>query len=196
MWSLGCIFAEMLGGRPVFNGSSTLNQIEKIFEFVGVPEDLNCLKSSFAQTMVESSPKSSGWATKTQEEQLQEWKRTYSKTSDDAAHLLCSLMQVDPANRLQAHAGLTHPYCQQFHDEESEITASEPVQTHDHSTTMAAKFDDNKKLCAHPHPPSLALQPVAARPPARVSDGIALSSPAHARSPGKRTTIARPSTSH
>jgi serine/threonine protein kinase len=30
LWSLGCIFAEMLGGRPVFSGSSTLNQIEKI----------------------------------------------------------------------------------------------------------------------------------------------------------------------
>ena len=37
MWSLGCIFGEMLGGKPVFQGSSTLNQLEKICEVVGRP---------------------------------------------------------------------------------------------------------------------------------------------------------------
>ena len=32
MWSLGCIFGEMLCGKPIFAGTSTLNQVEKIVE--------------------------------------------------------------------------------------------------------------------------------------------------------------------
>ena len=31
MWSLGCILGEMLIGKPLFPGSSTVDQIEKIF---------------------------------------------------------------------------------------------------------------------------------------------------------------------
>merc|ERR1719375_3111913 len=56
MWSLGCIFGEMLGGKPVFQGSSTLNQLEKICEMVGRPSDdeVASLKSPFAQTMLDN----------------------------------------------------------------------------------------------------------------------------------------------
>lgn len=34
MWSVGCILAEMVFKRPLFEGKSTLNQIELIFENV------------------------------------------------------------------------------------------------------------------------------------------------------------------
>ena len=37
IWSMGCILAEVLIGKPVFPGSSTLNQIEKIISFTGKP---------------------------------------------------------------------------------------------------------------------------------------------------------------
>lgn len=30
MWSLGCILGEMLVGKPLFPGTSTVNQIERI----------------------------------------------------------------------------------------------------------------------------------------------------------------------
>lgn len=41
VWSLGCIFGEMLNGDVVFNGSSTLNQLEKIIELTGKPEEMD-----------------------------------------------------------------------------------------------------------------------------------------------------------
>ena len=37
LWSLGCILAEMLLGRPLFPGSSTLDQIDKIMAIIAPP---------------------------------------------------------------------------------------------------------------------------------------------------------------
>lgn len=39
MWSLGCILGEMLRGKPLFPGSSTINQIERIVSVVDKPSD-------------------------------------------------------------------------------------------------------------------------------------------------------------
>jgi mitogen-activated protein kinase 15 len=35
MWSVGCILGEMLHGKPIFPGQSTMNQLEKIMELTG-----------------------------------------------------------------------------------------------------------------------------------------------------------------
>ena len=37
VWSVGCIIAELLMNKPIFPGDSTLNQMEKIAEFTGIP---------------------------------------------------------------------------------------------------------------------------------------------------------------
>ena len=37
MWSVGCILGEMINGKPIFPGSSTLNQIERVIEVIGRP---------------------------------------------------------------------------------------------------------------------------------------------------------------
>lgn len=39
MWSIGCIFAEMLERKPFLPGKSTENQIQLIFEVLGTPKD-------------------------------------------------------------------------------------------------------------------------------------------------------------
>merc|ERR1719181_2334446 len=55
MWSLGCIFGEMLGGKPVFPGTSTLNQIEKVGEIAGAPsgDDVVALQSTYTWNMLD-----------------------------------------------------------------------------------------------------------------------------------------------
>jgi len=54
-WSLGCIFCEMLGGKPVFPGTSTLNQIEKVGEVIGAPsgEAVKALQSTYVSNMLD-----------------------------------------------------------------------------------------------------------------------------------------------
>ena len=39
MWSLGVIFAEMLGRVPLFQGKNTLDQLRLMMETLGKPKD-------------------------------------------------------------------------------------------------------------------------------------------------------------
>ena len=50
IWSIGCIIAELMIGQPLFPGSSTLDQLEKIIEFTGSPskESVDSLYSECA----------------------------------------------------------------------------------------------------------------------------------------------------
>ena len=38
MWSIGCILGEMVNGKAIFPGTSTLNQVERILELLGKPK--------------------------------------------------------------------------------------------------------------------------------------------------------------
>ena len=39
MWSVGCILGELLGGKAMFPGTSTLNQLSRIYSVIGVPPE-------------------------------------------------------------------------------------------------------------------------------------------------------------
>jgi len=39
IWSVGCIFAELLNGKPLFTGSSNKDQLKKIFRAMGTPTE-------------------------------------------------------------------------------------------------------------------------------------------------------------
>ena len=54
MWAVGCILGEMLLGKPMFPGSSTMNQVEKIIDLTGLPSKRRIEKvSQFAVSMLE-----------------------------------------------------------------------------------------------------------------------------------------------
>lgn len=46
MWSVGCILGEMLNGKPVFPGNSTMNQLDRILALTGRPtsDDIAAVK--------------------------------------------------------------------------------------------------------------------------------------------------------
>ena len=57
MWSVGCIFAELLGRRPLFAGDDYLHQLQLVCEVLGTPtdEDMAFMRESSASRFLRSS---------------------------------------------------------------------------------------------------------------------------------------------
>ena len=119
MWSVGCILGELLGGKPMFPGTSTMNQLDRIIEVTGRPtaEDIEAIKSPFAATMLESLPPS-------QPRSLQEM---YPHASEEAIDLLCRCLAFNPSKRITAEEALQHPYVRQFHNPDDEPSCEKEI---------------------------------------------------------------------
>jgi mitogen-activated protein kinase 15 len=113
IWSVGCILGELLGGKPMFPGNSTMNQLDRIIEITGVPtpDDIEAVNSPFASTMLESLPPS------THKRELDD---LFPHASADALDLLAKCLTFNPDKRITAAEALAHPYVTQFHDPEQE----------------------------------------------------------------------------
>lgn len=129
IWSVGCILGELLNGKPMFPGTSTMNQLDRIIEISGMPseEDIEAINSPFAATMLESLPPT------TQKTNLQD---LFPHASKDALDLLQKCLHFNPAKRITCEEALKHPYVAEFHAPAEEIDC-------DHVITIP--IDDNHK---------------------------------------------------
>jgi len=39
VWSVGCILAELLGGKPFFKGRDYVDQLNQILHYLGTPDE-------------------------------------------------------------------------------------------------------------------------------------------------------------
>uniref|UniRef100_A0A8C0IY59 Mitogen-activated protein kinase 15 n=1 Tax=Chelonoidis abingdonii TaxID=106734 RepID=A0A8C0IY59_CHEAB len=108
MWSIGCILGEMLLGKPLFPGTSTVNQIEQILSVIPAPsqEDILAIHSDYRASVIN---RISSRQRVTIEEILP------SSTPAHALDLLKRLLVFNPDKRLTAEEALQHPYVKRFH---------------------------------------------------------------------------------
>ncbi|KAK1869245.1 hypothetical protein I4F81_011724 [Pyropia yezoensis] len=114
MWSIGCIFAELLLRTPYMPGDSDLDQLAKIFAARGTPLAVPAGAGSGANGVgvgrewpgLEALP-----------EYIQfdpvpapDHGRLFSAAGDDAVALMDALFAFDPAGRISAADALRHPY--------------------------------------------------------------------------------------
>jgi mitogen-activated protein kinase 7 len=107
-----CIFAELLGGKPLFKGRDYVDQLNQILNILGTPDDatLKRIGSERAQLYIRSLPKM----------KKQPWERLYPRASATAIDLLEKLLTFDPAARITVEEALSHPYLEAYHDENDE----------------------------------------------------------------------------
>ncbi|NXD00783.1 MK15 kinase, partial [Certhia familiaris] len=108
MWSIGCILGEMLLGKPLFPGTSTINQIEQILRVIPAPspEDILALQSEYKASVINHMSS----------RQRVAFEEIFpSSTPLPALDLLKKLLVFNPDKRLTAEEALQHPYVRRFH---------------------------------------------------------------------------------
>ena len=98
MWSVGCIIGELITGKAIFPGSSTLNQIERILEITGRPsqKDIEDVESPLAMNILDNINIS----------KKKSFQSYFPGASEEVIDLLKGLLKFSPLERLTADQAL------------------------------------------------------------------------------------------
>jgi len=100
IWSVGCIFAEMVTKVALLPGDSEIDQLFRIFQLLGTPDERTWPGISVYPDYKPAFPK---------------WKRQDLKTKlpalkEDGINLLMQMLIYDPGSRITAKQALSHRY--------------------------------------------------------------------------------------
>ncbi|XP_071961927.1 MAPK/MAK/MRK overlapping kinase-like [Antedon mediterranea] len=109
LWSVGCVFFEVLSLRPLFPGSNEVDQIAKIHETLGTPEPtvLNKLRNK-TRGLNFNFPQKKGSGLE----------RMLSHASPESVELIYQCCTYDPDDRITAKQALKHSYFKELRDAE------------------------------------------------------------------------------
>ncbi|XP_005987084.1 cyclin-dependent kinase 17 isoform X2 [Latimeria chalumnae] len=105
MWGVGCIFYEMVTGRPLFPGSTVEDELHLIFRTLGTPTEETWLGiSSNEEFKSYKFPRYKG----------EPLINLAPRLDNDGLDLLSSLLQFEAKKRASAEMAMKHPYFQSF----------------------------------------------------------------------------------
>ncbi|KAJ3277051.1 Cyclin-dependent kinase 2 [Terramyces sp. JEL0728] len=100
VWSVGCIFAEMVMKAPLFPGDSEIDQLFRIFRILGTPSEEVWPGSTQLPDFKETFPH---WSPKP-------FSTVFPKLCDDGRDLMTQLLTYSPGHRISAKRALLHEY--------------------------------------------------------------------------------------
>lgn len=112
IWSMGCIYVEIVNRKPLFPGRDYINQLKLITDVLGQPseDDTKGIKSEEAVRYLKSM----------KDKKRVPFGEVLPKATDEAISFLEKMLHFDPEKRFTAGALLEHPYLAQLHDPDDE----------------------------------------------------------------------------
>ena len=128
VWSVGCIFAELLGRKPLFPGKDYVHQLNLITRVIGSPEesDMEFISSEKARRYIRSLPKSP----------RVDFRKVYPGAEPAGIDLIDKMLVFDPQRRITVEEALAHPYLASLHDVNDEPSASSTFEFDFESETL------------------------------------------------------------
>jgi len=106
IWSMGCVMAELLLGKPLFPGDSGVDQLIEIIKILGTPtkeqiQAMNPNHTSFKFPQIKPHP----------------WAKVFkNKAPPDAIDLVSKFLHYEPHLRLHPFESLAHPFFDELRD--------------------------------------------------------------------------------
>ncbi|KAK6931033.1 Protein kinase domain, partial [Dillenia turbinata] len=102
IWSIGCIFAELLTGKPLFPGKNVVHQLDLMTDLLGTPssESIARIRNEKAKRYLSSMRK----------KQPVPFSQKFPNVDPLALRLLEHVLAFDPKDRPTAEEALAHPY--------------------------------------------------------------------------------------
>ncbi|XP_058110048.1 mitogen-activated protein kinase homolog NTF6-like isoform X1 [Magnolia sinica] len=118
IWSVGCIFMEIIKREPLFPGKDYVQQLRLITELLGSPEDsdLGFLRSDNARRYVMQLPRFP----------KQPFSQKFPDVDPVAVDLLERMLVFDPCKRITVDEALKHQYLSSLHEINEEPTCPSP----------------------------------------------------------------------
>lgn len=116
VWSVGCVLAEMITGRPLFPGRDYHHQISLILEVLGTPviDDWYAIGSRRSRDYIRQMPLS----------KRKDFSKLFPTAGPEALDFLQKTLAFNPKNRPTVEECLAHPYLASYHDPEDEPSIS------------------------------------------------------------------------
>ncbi|CAA7019080.1 unnamed protein product [Microthlaspi erraticum] len=118
VWSVGCIFLEMMNRKPLFPSENHTQQFDLVMELIGSPseEDLGSFNEN-AKRFLRWLP----WLPR------QSFSEKFPNVHPLAIDLMEKILKFDPRKRISVEEALAHPYLQSMHDTSNEPECTRPL---------------------------------------------------------------------